>query len=100
MHHGGYRALEASDDGEALALLSSHEIQLILTDADMPGSALLDRALETKPGVRVMRMSGSDSGTRAPASVTSAETPHIGKPFTATDLLEKVRTVLAAAPAE
>jgi two-component system, cell cycle sensor histidine kinase and response regulator CckA len=90
LHHGGYRVLEASTGDEALSLLSSHEIQLILTDAGMPASALLDQALETKPGVRVMRMSGSASGTHEPAPVTS-----IGKPFTALDLLEKVRTALA-----
>jgi two-component system cell cycle sensor histidine kinase/response regulator CckA len=100
LHHGGYRVLEASTSDEALSLLSSHEIQLILTDADMPGSALLDQALETKPGMRVMRMSGSASGTREPAPGTSAGTPHIGKPFAALDLLEKVRTVLAATPTE
>lgn len=98
LHHGGYRALEASTSDEAISLLSSHEIQLILIDADMPGSALLDQVLETKPGLRVMRMSDSASGTREPASVTSAGTPHIGRPFTALDLLEKVRTMLAATP--
>jgi two-component system, cell cycle sensor histidine kinase and response regulator CckA len=100
LHHGGYRVLEASTGDEALSLLSSHEIQLILTDAGMPGSALLDQALETKSGVRVMRMSGSASVTREPALVTSAGIPHIGKPFTALELLEKVRTVLAATPTE
>jgi two-component system, cell cycle sensor histidine kinase and response regulator CckA len=100
LHHGGYRALEASTSDEALSLLSSREVQLILADADMPDSALLDQALETKPGVRVMRMSGSASVTREPAPVTSAGTPHIGKPFTALDLLEKVRTMLAATPTE
>ena len=67
---------------------------------DMPGSALLEQVLETKPGVRVMRMSGSASGTRAPAPVTSTGTPHIGKPITAMGLLEKVRAVLSATPAE
>jgi two-component system, cell cycle sensor histidine kinase and response regulator CckA len=100
LHYGGYRVLEASTSEEALSLVSSHEIQLILTDADMPGSALLDRALETGAGVRVLRMSGSASGTREGAPVTSLGTPHIGKPFTAQDLLEKVRTALAAVPAE
>ena len=100
LHHGGYRALEASTRDEALSLLSSHEIQLTIIDADMPGSALLDQVLETKPGVRVMRMSGSASGTRAPVPVTSTGTPHIGKPFAAMDMLEKVRAVLSATPAE
>jgi DNA-binding NtrC family response regulator len=90
--------IEASTSDEALSLLSSHEIQLILTDADVPGSALLDQAVESKPGVRVLRMSGSTSGTREPAPVTTAETPRVGKPVTAHDLLEKVRTALAATP--
>jgi two-component system cell cycle sensor histidine kinase/response regulator CckA len=100
LHHSGYRVLEASTSDEALSLLSSHKIQLILTGADMPGSALLDQALETKPGVRVMRMSGSAPGTREAAPVTSAGIPRIGKPFTALDLLAKVRAVLAATSTE
>jgi two-component system cell cycle sensor histidine kinase/response regulator CckA len=96
LQHGGYRALEASTSEEALSLLSSHEIQLILTDADVPGSALLNQAAEAKPGVRVLRMSGPAPGTREPGPVTTAETPHVVKPVTSHDLLEKVRTVLAA----
>ena len=100
LQHGGYRVLEAGTSSEALSLLSSHEIQLIITDADMPGSVLLDRALETRPGLRVMRMSGSASQPREQGPVTSGRTPRIGKPVAAPVLLEKVRTVLAAAVAE
>jgi two-component system cell cycle sensor histidine kinase/response regulator CckA len=96
LHHGGYRALEASTGDEALSLLSSHEIQLILADADVPGSALLDQAVGSNPGVRVLRMSGSASPAREPGPVTTAEAPRVGKPVTAHDLLEKVRTALAA----
>ena len=59
-------------------------------------SQLLDQAVESKPAVRVLRMSGSASGTREPGPVTTAEIPRVGKPVTALDLLEKVRTALAA----
>ena len=100
LHHSGYRVLEASTSDEALSLLASHEIQLVLTDADTSDSVLLDQALRTKPDVRVMRMLGSASGTREPALVTSAGTPYIEKPFTALNLLEKVHIVLAATPTE
>jgi hypothetical protein len=80
--------------------MSSHDFQLLLAGTDMPGPPLADRALEMKPGTRVLRMSDPTSGVAEPDPVTSAETPLIRKPFTAPDLLEKVRAVLATRPAE
>lgn len=100
LHHNGYRTLEASTCDEALSLMSSHDFQLLLADTGMPGPPLADRALEMKPGIRVLRMSDPTSGVAEPDPVTSAETPLIRKPFTAPELLEKVRAVLATRPAE
>jgi two-component system, cell cycle sensor histidine kinase and response regulator CckA len=98
LRHSGYKVLEATTSDEGLSLVSSHDIELVLTDVFMPGSVVLDQALETRPGIRVLRMSGSTPGAPEPGSVTSAQVPHIRKPFIPADLLEKVRTVLAAEP--
>jgi len=100
LRHNGYRTLEASTCDEALSLMSTHDFQLLLTDTGMPCAPLADRALEMKPGIRVLRMSGPTSGMTEPGPVTSGEKPLIRKPFTAPDLLEKVRRVLATGPAE
>lgn len=78
--------------------MSSHDIRLLLADAESPGSALLDRALEMKPGIPVLCMSSPASGPSGPDPVAGPQTPRIGKPFTALDLLEKVHAVLTATP--
>jgi len=96
LRHSGYRTLEASTGDEALLLVSGHDIQLVLVDVMMPGSAVLGEALETKPGIPVVRMSAL-----MPPEAGSAEeprTPYVRKPIAAPDLLEKVRMALAGAP--
>lgn len=98
LRHNGYRTLEASTCDEALSLMSAHDFQLLLTDTGMPCAPLDDRALEMKPGIRVLRMSGPTSGMTEPGPVTGGEKPLIRKPFTAPDLLEQVRRVLATGP--
>jgi two-component system cell cycle sensor histidine kinase/response regulator CckA len=98
LRHSGYRTIEASTGEEALALLSSHDVRLLLTGALMPGmpGPALTEALETKPGLRVLRMSGAPAG----GAKRGAGVAVIRKPFSARDLLEKVRAVLATGPGE
>ena len=98
--HSGYQTLEASTSDKALSLVSSRDIRLVIIDAEMPGSARLDQTLETKPGLRVLRVSGGPAWPDEPGSVTSTDTPHIRRPFTALELREKLRALLAASPAE
>jgi PAS domain S-box-containing protein len=100
LQRSGYQTLEASTSEEALSLMSSHDIRLLLADAESPGSALLDRALEMKPGVPVLCMSSPGFGASGPDPAAGPRTPRIGKPFTALDLLEKVHAVLTATPTE
>jgi hypothetical protein len=42
---------------KALSPVSSRDIRLVIIDVEMPGSARLDQTLETKPGIRVLRVS-------------------------------------------
>jgi PAS domain S-box-containing protein len=93
----GYRVLEAGSSTEALTLMSSHEFELLLTDAVMPGMSgpeLAARAADLKPGVRVLHMSGATQGVLCPERVANGQTPFIQKPFTVGSLLEKVHAVL------
>ena len=99
LRHSGYQTLEASTSDKALSLVSSRDIRLVIIDAEMPGTARLDQTLETKPGIRVLRMSGGPAWRDEPGSVTSTDTPHIRRPFTALELREKLRALLAASPA-
>jgi hypothetical protein len=90
----GYGTLEATTNDEALSLISAHDCQFLLTGTAM--SALADRAREIRPSIRVLWMMGSSSGATAPAG--SVEKPFIGRPFTASGLLEKYLRHWPASP--
>jgi CheY-like chemotaxis protein len=98
LHHNGYHTLQAGSYDEALSLLSTHDPELLLTDtvlSVMSWQALAGRARKLRPGIRVLYISGSPGPAREPYG---GRTQVIGKPFTAKDLLEKVRAVLDVPP--
>ncbi len=97
LRRNGYAALEASSGQQALTLASSHEIQLLLTDSVMPGmsgAGLAKLLVGLKPGLPVLHMSGFNAGVLSPERVSSGELAFIQKPFTAEELLAKVRAAL------
>jgi two-component system cell cycle sensor histidine kinase/response regulator CckA len=97
LRRNGYAAVEASGGQQALALASSQEIQLLLTDSVMPGmsgAGLAKVLVGLKPGLPVLYMSGFSSGVLSPERVSSGELAFIQKPFTAEALLSKVRATL------
>ena len=87
----GYTTLEAGSGPEALALLMSHDVQLLLTDSLMPGMSgtdLAENAEHLKPGLPVLHMSGY-----IPADADQQQS-FVQKPFTAEILLAKVHAML------
>jgi len=97
LRHNGYHTLEAGSYEEALSLLSGHDPDLLLTDsvtAEIPEQTLADRVREIKPGMRILRMSGGQV-----TALGREGGQFISKPFTAKDLVEKVRAILDV-PAE
>lgn len=96
LRHNGYHTLEAGSYEEALSQLSMHDPDLLLTDsvpAEVPEQTLADQVREIKPGMRILRMSGAQVTALGPEGG-----PVISKPFTAKDLVEKVRVILDAPP--
>jgi two-component system, cell cycle sensor histidine kinase and response regulator CckA len=96
LRHNGYHTLEAGSYDQALARLSTNDPDLLLTDSvvsEVPEQTLADRVRELKPGMRILRMSGAH-----PATLGSGGGPVITKPFTAKDLVEKVRAILDVPP--
>jgi CheY-like chemotaxis protein len=88
----GYDVVEATDTTDALQIVSewARPIDLVLTDIVMPGIDGIDlarRMRSIRPELRVLFMSGYSD---APATGG----PLIAKPFTAHELLSKVREVL------
>jgi two-component system cell cycle sensor histidine kinase/response regulator CckA len=93
LRHAGYTILAASSGPEALAIARKHpEIDLLLTDIVMPGMSGRDLAQEIsvlRPAMHVIFMSGYHQ--HAPIS----NTQFLAKPFTRTELLDRVQAVLA-----
>ena len=97
LRRNGYTTVEASTGEQALSLLSSHDIRLLLTDSIMPGMTgltLASRAAALRPGLRVLHMSG-----HTPPDMADGREAFIMKPFTAEALLDRVHAALRTPPA-
>jgi two-component system, cell cycle sensor histidine kinase and response regulator CckA len=95
----GYRVLTASTPREAL--LTSREfigeIQLLITDVIMPemnGRELVNKLVSSRPGVKLLFMSGYTDDVIAHHGLLEEGVYFIQKPFSAQGLAAKVREVL------
>ncbi len=97
--HMGYHVLGAESADEALRIASRHEgpLDLLLTDVVMPGmrgTDLANQIQDSRPGVKVLYMSGyTDIGAVEQVMLT-AGTLFIQKPFTSATLSRQVREAL------
>jgi two-component system, cell cycle sensor histidine kinase and response regulator CckA len=99
----GYTVLIATAGDEALLVSARHAgtIHLLLTDVVMPrmsGRSLAQALLKTRPTAKVLYMSGYAESAFVHHGVVDEGTHFISKPFTATDLPQKVRSVLDSEP--
>jgi signal transduction histidine kinase len=99
----GYHVLEATDGEAALAVVEAHaaEIDLVLTDVVMPhmnGVDLAARLRATRPGLRVLFMSGYTQDMVARHGLLEPGTLLLEKPFTALALAGKIREAMARVP--
>jgi signal transduction histidine kinase/CheY-like chemotaxis protein len=96
----GYKVLEARDGDEALAICESHShIDLLLTDVKMPkmgGRELAEKATPLHPEMIVIFMSGYSNDTVIAEGIEMRGTRFLQKPFTAAEILHKVRDALDA----
>jgi len=96
----GYRLLEASNGNEAIAASEKYagSIDLLLTDVVMPklhGHDLAEFLSQHRPGMKVLFMSGYSESATGRRGIPDKDTNFLAKPFSATELLQKVRTVLS-----
>jgi CheY-like chemotaxis protein len=95
----GYKVLEAESGAEALRVLESDpSIRLMVTDIVMPemdGLALADQALAGRPRLRVVLMTGHSLELTSRLGLRESPLPVLLKPFSAEQLLGKVRDTLA-----
>ncbi len=92
----GYRVLQAPRAERALELFSDHaeEIDVLIADCMMPnmnGLELAKRLRLQKPELKVLIISGYRANQREPVP---ASIPLIHKPFSAAEIIERIRAVL------
>jgi CheY-like chemotaxis protein len=100
----GYKVLEAHDGEDALEVVArySGRIDLLLTDMVMPrmsGKKLAEHLRLTRPGLKVVLMSGY-AQFNAEGAEPSPGSLMIPKPFSMTSLVEKMDEVLHGVAAE
>ena len=99
LHKKGFSVLEAATPGEAIRLAAGHQqpIDVLITDVLMPemrGPDLAQRIRALRPAIVVIFMSGySESTFLAPAVLGDAT--YLQKPFTAEELVRKLREALS-----
>lgn len=95
----GYTVLAARDGAQALAMAAEHAatIHLLITEESIPGTGGLDlarqlRAVRSRLTVLVLTGTGGECALPEPAS--GARMAWLSKPFTPTELVQKVQDVL------
>jgi two-component system cell cycle sensor histidine kinase/response regulator CckA len=90
---------------EATEILSKHAgtVHLVLSDVVMPkmgGKELVERLRTTRPGTKVVLMSGYSDYSNGFAGQPSSQALFLQKPFSRRSLVEKVREALAGSSVE
>jgi PAS domain S-box-containing protein len=96
----GYRVLESRNGHEAIGVAETHEgeIDVLLTDVVMPGlrgHEVADRVAATRPGIRVVYMSGYADETLL-GRAADGRSSFLEKPFSNDALARRVREALGA----
>jgi two-component system cell cycle sensor histidine kinase/response regulator CckA len=95
----GYQVLTAEDGTSALEAVGSHAgpIDLVIIDVVIPGmqvKELVDRLTATRPGLKLLYISGFTGDLVGQHGLVRLETNFLQKPFTVDGLARKVREVL------
>jgi two-component system cell cycle sensor histidine kinase/response regulator CckA len=99
LEQNGYTVLEAAEGSEALDLVTRHPgpIDLLLTDVVMPhmtGPELASRLAVSRPGVKVLFMSGYNEDVALRQRLSGEPAAFLPKPFSPTMLAGTVRRLL------
>jgi hypothetical protein len=97
----GYQLLEASDGEEAAIIAERYDepIHVLVTDVAMPGMTgpqLADRLAALRPDLKVLFVSGCPHDFFEGDGLLNRQRNFLTKPFSATELLGRVRTLLGA----
>jgi PAS domain S-box-containing protein len=96
----GYGVLSASNGAEALAMLDRNpDVDLLFTDVVMPGEvagrALGERAMQLRPGIKVLFASGYFEGALVTKGQLETDVHFLAKPYRMRELAQKIEDVLS-----
>jgi two-component system, cell cycle sensor histidine kinase and response regulator CckA len=103
LRNEGYTVVEARNGQDALGFLEEHgsSVDLVLTDVVMPDMGGLELAAQlrtSRPQLKLIYMSGYAEGDKLDPQFRPFDASFLQKPFSAIDLLVKVREVLDLRP--
>jgi PAS domain S-box-containing protein len=98
----GYHVISASSGAEAIEMLrEDDQVDLLFTDVVMPGElagrALAARAMEMRPGLKVLFCSGYFEGTLVGKGELETDVQFLPKPYRKQELARKIEEVLGTA---
>jgi DNA-binding response OmpR family regulator len=103
----GFNVFAAVDGENALAILNSNPVNLVLLDVMMPGKSGLEVLGDIRSGsnkklrdIPVMMITAKSSTEDIDKALELGATSYIVKPFRATTIREKVRAILELPPSE
>ncbi len=97
----GFHVYSASNGDEALAILKTNPVNLVLLDVMMPGKSGLEVLTEIRTGsnkaihdIPVMMITAKSTTEDIDIALATGATSYVIKPFRATTIREKVRNIL------
>lgn len=92
----GYEVLEANDGNEMNELLSSHKVNLIIMDINLPGKngLMLARELRENTSIALMFLTGRDNEVDKILGLEIGADDYITKPFNPRELTIRARNLL------
>ncbi|MDO6594759.1 sigma-54 dependent transcriptional regulator [Neptuniibacter sp. 1_MG-2023] len=96
----GFSYIEAPDAEEALALLAKHQVDMVVTDVNMPGMdghQLLDEIRKLYPGLPVMLITAFGQVSKAVEAIKAGAVDYLMKPFDSEALISAVRRFASGA---
>jgi putative two-component system response regulator len=95
----GHRVLTASSGPEAIGILETEDVALVLSDINMPGSIsgleLIDALHARRPSLPIVFVTGSVDETSLQEAMDRGAAGFITKPFKALELTRKVETAIS-----
>ena len=97
----GFHVYSATDGENALAILNSNQVDLVLLDVMMPGKSGLEVLQEIRSGsnkkireIPVMMITAKSSTDDIDQALAPGANSYVVKPFRGTTIREKVRSIL------